>query len=409
MSSESKTKYIILVPDGMGDVPIPELEDRTPLEVAHTPWMDAMASAGVIGLTRTVPDGMEPASDVANLSILGYSPREVYTGRAPFEAAAMGVELGPNDVAFRLNFVFLDRNFTIMGDHSAEHISTIEARQLLDSLQPAAESLGLILYPGVSYRNLLVWEDGPEDCVTHPPHDFPGLPVAGRLPSGDGASVLLRLILKSWKILEQHPVNIRRNQRCKKAANSVWPWGQGKRPKLRSIPDNFGVTGSVVAAVDLMKGIGKYAGLEIVDVPGATGYLDTNYAGKVQAALDSLHRRDLVYLHVEAPDEASHSGYLDLKKTAIQDFDEKIVGPLLQGLNEFAHWRVLLMPDHRTPVSLRTHSTDPVPFLLLDSKDWPNAAKDAAVHFTERTAEQSGLFVEDGSTMIERLLEKTPI
>lgn len=408
MSSDSKTKYLILVPDGMGDLPIPELGDRTPLEVAHTPWMDRMASAGSIGLTRTVPDGMEPASDVANLSILGYSPREVYTGRAPFEAASMGVALGPNDVAFRLNFVFLDRNFTIMGDHSAEHITSIEARQLIEALQPVAESLGLMLYPGVSYRNLLVWEDGPEDCVTHAPHDFPGLPIAGRLPSGEGASVLLRLVLKSWKILEQHPVNLRRNQRCKKAANSVWPWGHGKRPKLRSLTENFGITGSVVAAVDLMKGIGKYAGLEVIDVPGATGYLDTNYVGKVQAALESLRRKDFVYLHVEAPDEASHSGYLDLKKTAIEDFDEKVVGPLIQGLKEFTRWRVLLMPDHRTPVSLRTHSTDPVPFVLLDSQEWERARKDVDITFSEASAERSGVFVDNGSEMIERLLEKTP-
>jgi len=392
----------------MGDLPIPELGDRTPLEVARTPWMDRMASAGTIGLARTVPEGMEPGSDVANLSILGYSPHAVYTGRAPFEAASMGVELGPNDVAFRLNFVYLDRNFTVMGDHSAEHISNIEARQLLEALQPYAEALGFTLYPGVSYRNLLVWEDGPDGCVTYPPHDFPGQPVDDRLPTGDCAAALLRLILKSWKILEHHPVNVRRNQRCKKAANSVWPWGHGKRPKLRTLPDSFGITGSVVAAVDLMKGIGKYAGLEAVEVPGATGYLDTNYVGKVQAALESLRRKDFVYLHVEAPDEASHSGYLDLKKSAIEDFDEKIVGPLLQGLNEFPSWRLLLMPDHRTPVALRTHSTDPVPFMTLNSKEWGNARKDAQIHFSEVSAEQSGVFVEDASAMIAKLLEKNP-
>ncbi|MCA1961312.1 MAG: cofactor-independent phosphoglycerate mutase [Desulfomonile sp.] len=407
MSLESKTKYIIVVPDGMGDLPIPELGDRTPLEAAHTPWMDKMASAGTIGLARTVPLGMEPGSDVANLSILGYSPQDVYTGRAPFEAASMGVELGPNDLAFRLNFVNLDRNFTVMGDHSAEHISSIEARQLLEALQPYAESLGLTLYPGVSYRNLLVWENGPDSCVTYPPHDFPGQPVADRLPKGDCAAVLLRLIVKSWKVLEQHPVNVRRSQRCKKAANSVWPWGHGKRPKLRTLRENFGISGSVVAAVDLMKGIGKCAGLEPIEVPGATGYLDTNYAGKVHAALESLRRKDFVYLHVEAPDEASHSGYLDLKKSAIEDFDEKVVGPLLEGLNEFSSWRLLLMPDHRTPVELRTHSTDPVPFIQLDSNEWGNARKEAKKHFSEVSAERSGVFVEDASTMIAHLLEKS--
>ncbi len=370
MSSDSKTKYVILVPDGMADSPDPDVAESTSLKVAKTPWMDKMAAAGEIGLTRTVPEGMMPGSDVANLSIMGYSPSEVYTGRAPFEAVSMGVSLAENDLAFRLNLVTLERNFTTMADHSADHISTQEAHALVASLVPLIESFGLTVYPGISYRNLLVWKDGPDHCLTHAPHDFPGELLAPRLPSGDGADVLLRIIIASWKILEDHPVNLRRISRCQGPANSVWPWGQGRRPKIQTLNQRFGITGTVVAAVDLVRGIGKYAGLQIVDVPGATGYLDTNYQGKVDAALDALKTQDFAFLHVEAPDEAGHSGQLDVKVKAIEDFDAKVVGPVLEGLKDFPKWRLLLMPDHCTPIALRKHTTDPVPFILLDSQKW---------------------------------------
>jgi 2,3-bisphosphoglycerate-independent phosphoglycerate mutase len=404
MSSASETKYLILVPDGMADTPLPELEGATPLETANTPWMDKMASAGKIGLARTVPDGMEPGSDVANLSLMGYSPAEVYTGRAPFEAASMGVTLRQEDLAFRLNLVTLERNYTMMADHSADHISTQEAHEIAQSLAIAAEELGLLLVPGVSYRNLVVWPDGPDGLVTYPPHDIPGEDIARYLPTGPGSDVLLRLIIKSWKILEEHPVNQRRLKRCQGPANSVWPWGQGRPPKMRTLRDRFGISGSVVAAVDLVRGIGKYAGLEIVQVQGATGYLDTNYVGKANAALESLRTKDFVFLHVEAPDEAAHSGQLDLKIKAIEDFDEKIVGPVLEGLQEFPKWRVLLTPDHRTPLATRTHSLDPVPFALLDSAQW-NAKKDETTRgFSEKAAESADWFVEDASKLIEILL-----
>jgi len=406
MSLDSKTKFLILVPDGMADSPIPELEGGTPLHAANTPWMDRMASMGTIGLTNTVPQGMEPASDVANLSIMGYSPLEVYTGRAPFEAASMGVWLGPNDLAFRLNLVTLERNFTVMADHSADHISNVEARELTASLGPMIEDMGLNVYPGVSYRNLLVWKNGPEGCVTYPPHDFPGQPVSSHFPSGRGADVLARLIIKSWKILEDHPVNQRRKNIGQGVANSVWPWGQGKPPRIRTLNERFGITGSVVAAVDLVRGIGEYAGLDAVHVPGATGYLDTNYAGKVQAALEALKDKDFVFLHVEAPDEAAHSGQRDLKIKAIEDFDEKIVGPVLAGLAAFHHWRILLMPDHQTPVDTRVHSIGPVPFILLDSGQWNPALTEPAIIFSEQTAQDSGRVEDEASKMIELLLGK---
>jgi 2,3-bisphosphoglycerate-independent phosphoglycerate mutase len=406
MYSESETKYVILAPDGMADLPIPDLGDRTPLDAAETPWMDRMASAGEIGLTWTVPDGMEPGSDVANLSILGYSPSEVYTGRAPFEALAMGVELKDSDLAFRMNLVTLDRNYTIMADHSADHISNSEALELVHSLEPLAESLGLRLFPGVSYRQLLVWKKGPDGCLTAPPHDFCGEPVDRRLPIGPGADLLLRLIVRSWKILQSHPVNLRRVVKGKRPANSVWPWGQGRPPRLKKISDRFGITGSVVAAVDLLKGIGKSAGLDAVDVPGATGFVDTNYEGKVQAALDSLKAKDFVFLHVEAPDEASHSGLLELKKRAIEDFDARVVGPILKGLEGFNRWRMLLMPDHPTPLAKRAHTNGPVPFVLLDSDQWAKSGGDVSRSFSEQTAQDSGYSVDRAAKMIELLLQR---
>ena len=239
MSSDFKKKYLILVPDGMADTPHPDMENGTPLEAAATPWLDRMAAAGQIGLTRTVPEGMDPGSDVANLSIMGYSPTEVYTGRAPFEAASMGVGLGRDDLAFRLNLVTLDRNYTMMADHSADHISSSEAREIVASIAPMVESMGLQLVAGISYRNLMVWNKGPEGCVTYAPHDFPGRAVDDRLPSGPGASVLLRIIIKSWKILENHPVNQRRVKRGQGPANSVWPWGQGKPPRIKTLNETI--------------------------------------------------------------------------------------------------------------------------------------------------------------------------
>ncbi len=372
MSSDSKIKYLILVPDGMADSPVSALGDMTPLKAAKTPWMDRMAAAGDIGLTRTVPQGMAPGSDVANLAIMGYSPSQVYTGRAPFEAASMGVKLKDNDLAFRLNLVTLERNYTMMADHSADHISTQEAEEIIAFLTPEIESMGLSVLPGVSYRNLLVWRNGPDGCITHAPHDFPGEPVAGHFPTGNGADVLLRLIIKSWKLLEDHPVNKRRKTRCQGVANSIWPWGQGRPPRIKTLKERFGIKGSVVAAVDLIRGIGKYAGLELLEIEGATGYLDTNYRGKVDAALTALKKQDFVFLHVEAPDEASHSGQLDLKLKAIEDFDEKIVGPDARGPPGIP---TLENPSHAGP-SHSDHEHGSIRQILCPSFCWiPNSGR----------------------------------
>lgn len=409
MSSDSKTKYLILVPDGMADSCDENGGQLTCLAEAKTPWMDRMAATGVIGLTATIPDDMAPASDVANLSIMGYNPREVYSGRAPLEAASMGVLLRQSDLAFRLNLVTLDRNFTVMADHSADHISTPESRELIGTLGPEIEALGFSVTPGVSYRHLLIWENGPDGLVTHPPHDFPGLPIAPNLPTGPGADKLIRLIIKSWKVLDKHPVNLRRSKRGQGPANSVWPWGQGKPPALKTLTERFGINGSVVAAVDLIKGLGKYAGLEIINVQGATGYLDTNYHGKAQATIEALKHKDLVFLHVEAPDEAGHSGQKELKIKAIEDFDEKIIAPVMDGLKQFDSWKILIMPDHQTPVTSRIHERGKVPFLMLDSAAWAESSGEPGSGFTEKSATSSGKVVPEASKMIEILLGREKI
>ena len=406
MSSDSETKYVILIPDGAADSPIPDLGNRTPLQAAETPWMDKMADAGTLGLTRTVPEGMDAGSDVAGLSIMGYSPGEIYSGRAPLEAASMGVDLTEHDLAFRLNLVKLDRNYSVMADHSADHITTAEAHVLMDALKPVLEPFGFALYPGVSYRHLLVWGNGPDGCVTHAPHDFLGEPIGSRFPSGAGADKMIRVIIESWKALESHPVNEDRLRRGQGPANSVWPWGQGKPPSMKTLTERFNITGSVVSAVDLLRGIGRYAGLEPIVVPGATGYLDTNYEGKVQAALDALKDEDFVFVHVEAPDETSHAGKLDLKIKAIEDFDKKVAGPILEGLAQFDHWRILLMPDHHTPLATRKHSPDPVPFLLLDSKEFPAESEQNSTGFSEEAAASADLFVDRADKLIEMLLQR---
>ncbi|MGC8660799.1 MAG: cofactor-independent phosphoglycerate mutase [Desulfomonilaceae bacterium] len=402
MFSDSNTKYLIIVPDGMADA-FEEESEPTSLESSKTPWMDMMASAGKIGISHTIPKGLVPGSDVATLSLMGYSPSEVYTGRAPFEAASMGIDLKPSDLAFRLNLVTLERNYTVMADHSSDHISSPEARELIGSLADEIESLGFTVYPGVSYRNLLVWEDGPDNLITYPPHDFPGQPITNCLPSGKGSDRLLRLIVSSWRILDKHPVNLRRLKRGQGQANSVWPWGQGKPPQIQTLRERFGVSGAVVAAVDLVRGIGRYAGLEMIDVEGATGYLDTNYEGKVEAAIEALETRDFVFLHIEAPDEAGHSGQRDLKIKAIEDFDQRVVKPMLKELHKFNTWKILLAPDHQTPVTSRVHASGPIPFLLLDSDSWKMFDQTNQMKFSERAAASSGIAEPEGKNLIEIL------
>ncbi len=390
--------YIILVGDGMGDHPRPELDGRTPLEAAATPNLDRLAREGALGLARTVPEGMEPGSDVANLTLLGYDPKRYHTGRAPLEAAAMGVALAPEEVAFRCNLVTLggESGQEVMEDYSAGHITTGEAHRIIQSLAEGLNDGEFTFHPGVSYRHLLVWKGGFAEVLTTPPHDISGQAVAPYLKKLN-VMALLELMARARPILAEHPVNRARRERGQRQANSIWFWGQGRKPAMPTLAERFGLSGAAVSAVDLVRGIGRYAGLEPLMVPGMTGWLDTNYAGKVAAALGALAPGRLVYLHVEAPDEASHAGSLEDKLRAIEDFDRLVVGPTLAGLPAGA--RVLAVTDHYTPLSIKTHSNEPVPWAIWGE----GVPASGASGFSEREAAR-GPLAEPGHTLIERLL-----
>lgn len=398
-------RYILLVGDGMGDYPLPELNGKTPLEAAHTPYMDRLAGCGAMGLVRTIPEGMEPGSDVANMSLLGYDPRQYHTGRAPLEAASMNVQLALDEVAMRCNLVTLEadgQGVMTMGDYSAGHISTAEAHQLIASLQPALSGLPLRLYPGVSYRHLLVWSRGRIDMDTTPPHDITGEPVAGYQRIYHEEQALLIFMERSQDILAEHPVNKVRRAEGKRPANAVWLWGQGKAPSMPTLKERYGLRGAMISAVDLLKGLGVYAGLAPLVVPGATGYLDTNYAGKVEAALQALTMGNFVYVHIEAPDEAGHEGSLSKKIQAIEAFDAHVVGPVLEGAKAFDKVRLLVVTDHLTPISKRTHVDDPVPYLLIrDLHEALRVVPPPTAAFCEKTAKGLDHSSVNGVTLFE--------
>lgn len=347
----------------MADYPVPELDDLTPLQAASTPNMDFIAKHGKCGVARTVPDNMPAGSDVANLSIMGYDPQKYYSGRGPLEAASIGIDLEKDDIAFRCNLI-TEKNEMLV-DYSAGHISSEEARVLINVLD---SELGknCKFHAGISYRHLLVMKQG-ETTVCQPPHDVVGQSIDDVLPEGESSDVIIDLIKASKPILENHEINLTRKNNGKNPANLIWPWGQGKAPEMPLFKEKYGITGSIISAVDLLKGIGKYAGLDVINVPGATGFLDTNFSGKAAHALESLKDRDFVLVHVEAPDEAGHMGDLKAKMKAIEDFDEKVVGGILNEAGGFGDYRVLVLPDHPTPISVRTHTKDPVPFAIYSS------------------------------------------
>lgn len=396
-------KYIILIGDGMADWPIPAIGNRTPLEAARKPNMDFMAGAGAMGMVQVVPKEMYPGSDVSNLSILGYDPASVYTGRSPLEAASIGITLGPDDVAVRCNVVSLknDGADSEMEDFSAGHIGTSEAADLLASLQEAAADKGVRFHTGVSYRHLMVWPGGIDSVRTTPPHDIHGKKITPYLPQGEGAELLLTIMEISREVFADHPVNRKRRAEGKPPGNSVWLWGQGKAPRIPTMRERFGVEGSVVAAVDLIRGIGIYAGLSVIDVPGATGYTDTNYRGKAEYALRELDGKDFVLIHVEAPDEAGHNGSTEEKIRAIESIDREMLAPLLARARERGDLRILLMPDHPTPVAIRTHAQEPVPFVFYPAP--PGLAPTTGKRYTEADARESGQFVPEGTRLIEYL------
>lgn len=373
-------KYVVLVGDGMGDYPVEALGGRTPLQAADIPAIRQIAAAGEVRLVQTVPEGMPPGSDVANMALLGYNAAENYTGRAAIEAAGAEIPMAPSDVAFRCNLVTVSDD-GIMQDYSAGHITTEEGRALIGSLQERLGSEGLTFHPGVQYRHLLIRDDGPADCACTPPHEIADRPVESHLPTGDRSDEIRALMEASKAVFADHPVNQKRIAEGKKPATQIWLWGQGKAMQLESYRSLYGLGGGVISAVDLLKGLARLAGLEAPDVEGATGFLDTNYEGKVDAALEILGREDFVFIHIEAPDECGHMGDAQLKREAIEAFDAKVVAPVFHWLEAQGEpYRLLLCTDHRTPVALKGHTSEPVPMAVLSG---PVGKTEAQASFDE--------------------------
>ena len=397
-------KFIILQGDGMADYPLDVLGGKTPLEAARTPNMDWLAARGVYGLAHVIPKGFPPGSDVGNMSIMGYDPAVYHTGRSPLEAASMGVTLGSKDIAFRCNLITLTGHGsdTVMEDFTAGHITTEEARTIIADLAGALGGDGIEFYPGVSYRHLMVWRNGKEKMQTTPPHDITDQKISGFMPAGDGADRLLKLMEASQAVLADHPVNQTRRTQGQRSANSIWLWGQGRAPALPPLTKRFGIKGGVISAVDIIHGLGVYAGLQRIDVPGITGFLDTNYRGKGEYGVKSLENNDFVFIHVEATDEAGHMGDVEKKIQALEDFDEKVVGTVLKGMAHRRDWRVLLMPDHPTAIALKTHVSDPVPFVLYSPQEPRN---NGTVGYNERDAAKTGVVAKQAFKLMEALIE----
>lgn len=394
-------KYALILGDGMADYPVPALGGRTPLEVADTPAMDLLAKTGKVGLVKTVPDGYKPGSDVANLGALGYDAKVCYTGRSPLEALSMGIDMKEDDVALRTNLVTLseEENFEdkTMKDYSAGEITTAEARELVAFLQEKLGDERFSFHPGVSYRHCLIIAHGSTDMQLTPPHDISGKRIGEHLPKGNFAAELIDLIKRANALLSEHPINKKRVLNGQNPANSIWFWGQGTRPALENFEQRYGLKGGMVSAVDLLKGIAKGAGMKSVDVEGATGTLSTNFAGKAKAACDLLDGGcDFVFVHLEAPDECGHQGDLEGKIKAIECVDGKILAPVLEHLRASGEdFAVMVMPDHFTPVSLLTHSREPVPFLMYASFRILGDGR----AYNEKSAAESGVYYDDPSVL----------
>ncbi len=391
-------KYVVIIGDGMADFPLQELEGKTPLMAARKPCMDKMAGEGFCGKVITVPEGFPPGSDVACMSIFGYDPAKYYTGRAPIEASGMKIEMGDDDVAFRCNLVYLAKasGGTIMGDYSGGHITTEEAHVLIRDLHNNIMGDAFVFFPGVSYRHIMIWKGGLWKMKTTPPHDITGKQIGEYMPNGDGAKVLTELMERSQAFLANHPLNKRRESEGRYPANSVWLWGQGKKARFPSFKGQYGVQGATVAAVDLVKGISRLIGFDAPYIEGATGYLDTDYKAKANAALRLLEGNDIVYVHIEAPDEASHNGNVTEKIRAIENIDREVVGLIHEKSSEDT--RFLIVTDHATPISMKTHYACPVPFVIYDK----NVRRDGC---QSGYSEQSGETVMSGEEMIRSFLK----
>lgn len=401
-------KYIVFLGDGMADYPSEELNGKTPLELAKKPNMDYFASKGVCGMAKTVPDGMKPGSDTANLSVMGYAPEKYYTGRSPLEAVSVGVPLDDEDITFRANLVHISEdgeyeNKTMI-DYSSDEITTEEAHVLIKDLAKELNTDVLQLYPGFSYRHILVWKKGELTFELTPPHDISDRVVTNYLPKGKNSEVLLDLMKKSHEILKKHPVNKAREERGLRSANSLWIWGEGRKAILDDFSTLYGVKGAVVSAVDLIKGIGLSAKMTCPDIEGATGNIHTNFEGKAQKSIELLKDHDMLYIHLEAPDECGHRHEVENKVKSIELIDQKIIAPVLAYLKETGEdYRVLLMPDHPTPLTLRTHVSDPVPFVLYDSR----CEKQGISSYTEEKCRETGLYIDKASELMGHLIKNT--
>ena len=391
-------KYVVFLGDGMADYPLDTLDGKTPLEAAHKPNMDKIAKNGILGLVKTVDDSLSPGSDVANLSVLGYDPKRYYTGRSPLEALSIGVPLSETDVTFRANVVTLSGEGPyenkIMEDYSSGEITTEESGELIAYLQKHLNFDNIAFHKGISYRHLMVWAGGSTDVRLTPPHDISDRCITEYLPDGAGAETILEIMKQSYELLKDHPVNLERIKRGKNPANSLWIWGEGKKPALDAFYEKFSVHASMISAVDLLKGIGKGSGMRVIEVEGATGNIDTNFEGKAQAAISELKNgQDFIYIHVEAPDECGHHGDTEGKIRSIELIDEKIVGPVLAWLEGCGEpFRVLVTPDHPTPIAMKTHTRDPIPFAMYGS----GTAKPSNLAYCERNAKAAGLYLDAG-------------
>lgn len=399
-------KYVVVLCDGMADYPVPALGGKTPMMVAKKPHIDALAAKAEVGLVRTVAPGLKPGSDVANMSVLGFDPHRFYTGRSPLEAASIGIDMKDSDVSLRTNLVtlsdkgepFADK---VIEDYCADDISTGEARQLIEAVQAAFGGGEYDFYTGVSYRHCLIWHGGTTELGNMtPPHDITGKVIGPHLSTAETARPLLEMMKKSFDLLKDHPVNKARVAAGRRPANCIWLWGEGKRPALRPFEALYGIKGGMVSAVDLLKGIANCAGMEVAEVPGATGYIDTDFEGKAKAALDLLTRNDLVYVHFEAPDECGHRNEPENKVKAIEMIDSRVLPILEEGLEQYEDYKILLLPDHPTPIVTRTHASDPVPYLLYQ-KSVPKTGVDT---INEETAKATGIYMENGPAMMPHFL-----
>lgn len=403
-------KYIVILGDGMADYGVDVFDGKTILEVASKPTIDYMAQHGEMGMVKTVQDGMKPGSDVANLSVMGYDTKKCYSGRSPLEAASIGIDMKDDDVTFRTNLVTLsdEKNYEdkTMLDYSAGEISTEEAAELINAVAKELNTDEIKFYPGISYRHICVWNGGSTNIDLTPAHDISDKKIKDYLPKGEGSEKFIEMMKKSEEILKEHPVNKKRVAEGKNPATSIWPWGEGTKPQLDNFEEKFGIKGSMISAVDLLKGIAICAGMNSIDVEGATGNCETNWDGKAQAALDAITGdSDFVYVHMEAPDEMGHQGEPHKKKFAVETIDQKVVKFLKDDLEKRGiDYRMMILPDHPTPISLKTHVSDPVPYIIYDSTAETDTNK--GLTYTEKNAETTGVYVETGYTLMNRFLQK---